>query len=109
MSTITSDLIDKIHTEYAALDAITAIKAKFDLAGTVFCTADVDDMAAAVLEDHPLANAYTQAIVEQVKASYGWRKMGASSPSEATSPSQTPSVRPAVPSRAATGTSSAHA
>lgn len=78
MDTTTHDFIDTLTTEDDALDAINAIRARFDLAGTVFCTADVTEtVRAALAEDHPdLADALAPDIAERVKDTYYWRKLG---------------------------------
>lgn len=78
MTTTLNDFIATLATEDDALEAINAIRARFDLAGTMFCTADVTETAReAIGEDHPdLADALVAALTERVKGTYYWRKLG---------------------------------
>lgn len=77
MDATTHAFIDTLTTEDEALDAINAIRARFDLAGTEFCLADVTEAVREALReaDPALAEAFTSDITERVKGTYYWRKL----------------------------------
>lgn len=78
MSTTIDDFVNTLATEGDALDAFNAIRARFDLAGTVFCTADITETIREMLgEEQPtLVPVLIDAITQDVKDSYVWRKLG---------------------------------
>lgn len=77
MDATTQAFIDTLTSEDEALAAINALRARFDLAGTEFCTADVTEAVREALReaDPALAEAVTSDITERVKGTYYWRKL----------------------------------
>lgn len=68
-----------LTNEADALDAITAIRERFNFTGTLFTPTDVSDMAGNVLSNFDAADfeeAFRDGIVQEVTHGYEYRKLG---------------------------------
>lgn len=83
-TTPTDTFLDTLTTESDALDAITAIRERFNFTGTLFTGTDVEDQVDLLTihspawrkRGHDFTDAFVGAIVKEIQSGYEYRKLG---------------------------------